>query len=113
MKDKRYSSDWMAIATNKKQAVGWVCERCGVQCLRPGEGRNLSWDIHEKKRRELQVHHCDHNPANNAPENLMAVCSICHLDYHRGGRGSITPGQLEMALDLPNHRKGRPEFKIP
>jgi hypothetical protein len=38
----RYSPDWTAIARNKKQSVNWVCERCGVQCLKPGEGKGLS-----------------------------------------------------------------------
>lgn len=29
----------------------------------------------------LTVAHLDHNPANNAPENLRALCQRCHLRY--------------------------------
>ncbi|MBD2651915.1 hypothetical protein H6G45_00110 [Synechocystis sp. FACHB-383] len=42
MKDNRYPPDWKAIALNKKQSVNWVCERFGVQCLKPGKGKGLS-----------------------------------------------------------------------
>lgn len=92
MKDDRYSPDWTAIATTKKQSVNWVCQRCGVQCLRPGEGKGLPRS--ERYRLRMSVHHCDYDPGNNAPENLRALCSTCHLHYHRRQRGNVTPGQL-------------------
>ena len=98
--DDRYSPDWPQLAIAKKLTVNWRCERCGRQCLKPEERQRFPGDVREKKRWELQVHHCDHNPANNAPENLRAVCSSCHLDYHRGGRGNIVPGQLQLPLGL-------------
>lgn len=31
---------------------------------------------------KLQVHHIDHNKANNAPENLMTLCVSCHTKWH-------------------------------
>lgn len=30
----------------------------------------------------LQIHHIDQNPANNFPQNLMTLCSSCHLKWH-------------------------------
>ena len=30
------------------------------------------------------VHHCDSNPLNNAPLNLVVVCPTCHLLLSRG-----------------------------
>lgn len=31
----------------------------------------------------LTISHRDHNPANNDPENLRALCQRCHLRYDR------------------------------
>ena len=73
MKDDRYSPDWPELARQKKQSVNWCCERCGVQCLKPGEGKGLSNS--ERHRLRMSVHHCDYNPGNNAPENLLALCA--------------------------------------
>jgi hypothetical protein len=40
-----------------------ACERCGTA-------------------RNRAVHHIDHNPANNAPGNLMTLCGSCHTRWH-------------------------------
>ncbi|AGF53454.1 ssl5027 (plasmid) [Synechocystis sp. PCC 6803] len=94
MKNNRYSPDWPQLALQKKQSVNWVCERCGVQCLKPGEGKGLSTG--DRYRLRMAVHHCDYDPSNNYPSNLMALCSPCHLYYHRRQRGNVTPGQLTL-----------------
>jgi hypothetical protein len=100
MKDDRYSPDWKNIAATKKQSVGWVCERCGVQCLKPGEGKGLLKE--ERYRLRMAVHHCDYDLSNNFTSNLMALCSPCHLYYHlyyhRRQQGNVTPGQLSLEL---------------
>ncbi len=31
----------------------------------------------------LTVAHLDRNPGNNAPDNLKALCVVCHLNYDR------------------------------
>ena len=93
-----YPPDWPAIALDKKQSVNWVCQGCGLQCLKPGDHRELP--ISERKRLELSVHHQDYNPANNSPSNLIALCSACHLKKHLRRRGNITPGQLTLTLNL-------------
>jgi hypothetical protein len=31
----------------------------------------------------LTISHLDHNPQNNAPENLRALCQACHLSHDR------------------------------
>jgi hypothetical protein len=36
------------------------------------------------------------HPENSDPENLVAVCSACHLAYHAGGRSNVSPGQLSL-----------------
>ena len=74
MEKHRYPSDWKRIATDKKESTGWVCEVCGKQCRKPGE----PFDTHK---RTLTVAHIDHTPENCAPENLCAMCTVCHLRY--------------------------------
>ncbi|MBE9196095.1 HNH endonuclease, partial [Synechocystis sp. LEGE 06083] len=81
MKNDRYPQDWKNIAAVKKQSVNWICERCGVQCLEPGEGKGLLKE--ERYRLRMAVHHSDYDPANNSPSDLMALCLPVHLYYHR------------------------------
>jgi len=54
----------------------------------------------------LTVAHLDHDPGNNAPENLRAMCQRCHLTYDAAlharhaaetrRRKAIEAGQLEL-----------------
>jgi len=30
----------------------------------------------------ISIHHLDSNPANNSPDNLMTLCSSCHMKWH-------------------------------
>ena len=74
MDRKRYPPDWDQIAFKVKESAGWMCEMCGKQCRRPGE----PFDTHK---RTLTVAHLNHEPEDCRPENLMAMCSACHLRY--------------------------------
>jgi hypothetical protein len=74
MKRELYPDDWEEIATRIKDAADWKCQECGVQCYRPGE-RN------DNRRFTLTVAHLNHEPADCRPENLKALCSVCHLQY--------------------------------
>ena len=69
---RRYPADWPEIARRVKEAAGWRCQACGMQCRRPGE----PFDTHK---RTLTVHHINHEPMDLRPENLIALCSGCHL----------------------------------
>ena len=94
-----YPENWNEIATHIKQVAGYCCQRCGMQCLPPGRGyRHLSRRIRSKY--TAQVHHRDRQPANNNPDNLVALCTGCHLYYHQGQKGNITPGQLSLHLEI-------------
>jgi hypothetical protein len=40
------------------------------------------------------VHHHNRMPEDNRPENLIALCTTCHLSYHNRQQSNIPPGQL-------------------
>lgn len=48
----------------------------------------------------LQVHHWNRQRKDNREENLVALCSACHLSYHYLGHSNVTPGQLELEICL-------------
>ncbi len=91
---QNYSPDWPVIALAKKQAANWTCQECGRVCL---QGKS-KLSISERKRLEMAVHHWDGDPLNNSPDNLIALCTSCHLRKHQRRRGNITPGQLKLPL---------------
>lgn len=69
-----YPEDWERIALSVKEKADWKCQQCGKQCRRPGE----PFDTH---RRTLTVAHMNHIPQDVRPENLKAMCAVCHLRY--------------------------------
>ena len=74
MEIERYPSDWKRIAFAVKENAGWVCQKCGKQCRKPGE----PFDTHKNT---LTVAHLNHTPEDIRPENLCAMCAPCHLRY--------------------------------
>jgi len=84
MDRSKYPADWDAIARKVKERAGWRCERCGTP-----HGTDLG-------RRILTVHHKDHNPANCATENLIALCDACHLREERKWRRSAKGRQQQL-----------------
>ena len=87
-----YPDDWERIALSVKEKAGWKCQQCGKQCRRPGE----PFDTH---RRTLTVAHMNHIPQDVRPENLKALCAVCHLKYdarhHAETRRNKTKGSEE------------------
>jgi len=63
----KYPPNWEEIAGQIKRAAGWHCQKCG----RLHDPTVPAWT--------LTVHHLDHDPANSAPSNLVALCAACHL----------------------------------
>lgn len=87
MRKEDYPDDWDAIAGAIKDAASWICRHCGLQCQRPSE----PFDTH---RRTMSVHHIGvpkpdgspgdpHDKMDVRPENLIALCSRCHLRADR------------------------------
>lgn len=93
----RYPKNWVSIALSVKNLADWKCQKCGLQCLKPNDNRS-KLSLRERAIKTLTVHHFDRMPENNSPENLIAVCSSCHLSYHQRGLGHASPGQLSLEL---------------
>lgn len=74
MRRELYPENWDRIATEIKESTDWTCQVCGKQCHRPGERVLNTQDV-------LTVAHINHVESDCRPENLVAACSVCHLQY--------------------------------
>ena len=91
----RYPKNWPEIALKIKNKCGWKCSKCGLQCLKPSDDvSKLSKS--ERMKKTLVVHHSNYKPEDNREENLIPLCSSCHLNFHKGKRGNISIGQLDL-----------------
>ena len=96
-KPKRYPKNWREIALSVKESALWRCAKCNQQCLRPGKKSGLTKS--ERCSLTLTVHHRNRIPEDNRPENLIALCTACHLSYHNRGQSNVSPGQLSLFPD--------------
>ena len=95
----RYPDNWQEIAFKLKQEANWQCAKCGLQCLKPNEKiKGLSKS--ERRKRTLNVHHRNYQPEDNRPENLICLCTACHLSFHTRKRGNISIGQLSLDFSV-------------
>jgi hypothetical protein len=92
---QRYPENWNKIALSIKEQAGWRCRKCKMQCIRPGENTS-GLSKSERMAKTLTVHHANYTPEDNRAENLIALCSACHLGYHTRKKSNITPGQLSL-----------------
>src|SRR5579885_1564289 len=104
MDRSRYPANWNDIALSVKQAANWTCQGCGRPCRKPDENlfdfvkriqgcnyAELDWVNQtaiatigaHPQRYTLTTAHLDQDPGNNAPDNLKALCSVCHLRHDR------------------------------
>jgi len=101
----RYPDDWEAIALRIKHEANWCCQQCQRPCRQPSESladflkRVKQWrqqrdssgvasptprpaKFEEAPRRYLlTVAHLDQQPSNQDPDNLKALCTVCHLQF--------------------------------
>lgn len=101
-----YPDNWDEIATAIKTAANWHCQNCGKPCCPSGTNfwdftaqlAGTQWDEILPDEEELilmepwevrslrasftlTVAHLNHRPEDCRPENLRALCSVCHLQY--------------------------------
>lgn len=74
--DTRYHQEWETLSRYIRKLFNHHCAKCGQDCNIPNGSK------HEV----LQVHHIDENPGNNAIENLIPLCSRCHLQIEKEAR---------------------------
>lgn len=90
------------IALSAKEAAHWRCQHCQRLCLRPGE-KPSTLTRSEWTHTTLSVHHSNFTPEDNTTENLIALCTPCHLAVHgRTKRSNVSPGQLSLWDIAPN-----------
>ena len=73
--DERYHPEWPSISRYIRELFNQHCACCGKQCIPNNRPHDL-----------LQVHHIDENPQNNAFENLIPLCAVCHLRIEKEAR---------------------------
>jgi hypothetical protein len=131
-----YPENWDEIALSIKRAANWTCEWCGKPCRPPGISQKETeqwllenhpqWLSHlydvvdddefgevtitKPQRFTLTTAHLNHQPSDCSPENLKALCSVCHLNLDRDDWNRTRKvrelkererhGQLTLDLDL-------------
>jgi hypothetical protein len=121
-----YPKNWEAIAREIKESANWTCQDCGRPCRRPGESeealvlrlyddphwRESLYDFVQGKgigpvavpkigRFTLTVAHLNHRPEDCRPENLRALCTVCHC------RMDIKPGAMAAKRAIALERQGQ------
>lgn len=116
MARKRYSN-------GELECWNWYNRRvyCSMECLkadyREKPKYGTSWSSTHKYARQKKangcceicgkvgktdVHHIDHNPQNNSPENLQRLCRSCHNLAHKRRKVCLICGKPEKGLNLCN-----------
>lgn len=92
-----YPSNWKEIRAQILERAHNHCEFCGVS-------NGLS--VYNGKRWYsivLTIAHLDHDPTNNDPSNLRALCQACHLKYdtqHHVETRAQTKAKQDQSLQL-------------
>jgi len=109
---KLYPKNWKEIRRQILKRADNKCEFCGVENYAvgfrndKGEFINVckcAWhsgmaDLSKIVRIILTIAHLDHNPTNNNPDNLRALCQKCHNNYDKQHRAETRRKTKEMRL---------------
>lgn len=94
---------------SKHDATLWrSCVRGGARVPKIFSLRGRQWELARRIRVKIGIAHLDGNPANNADDNLKALCDWCHLRHdapqHRETRATrkdaARPMQWEGSISL-------------
>lgn len=93
---RRYPTNWVEIALERKNAAQWRCKHCRATFPHPDQiTQKLTRS--ERSKIALACHHANFTPEDNRPENLIVLCNPCHLALHaRCKRSNVSPGQLSL-----------------
>lgn len=88
-----YGPAWRQISLSRRSRAGWRCEWCDAEHGQPNPVTG--------SKVVLTVAHLDHDPTNNAEDNLAALCQRCHLaydaDHHRRNAAATRRRQMQTA----------------
>lgn len=93
-----YPAEWKTIREMILERAHHHCEFCGVAnglCVYNGK----RWYPVV-----LTIAHLDHDPTNNDPSNLRALCQRCHLKYdaeHHAETRAKTRAAKDKSLEIP------------
>lgn len=105
-----YPRDWKQISRSIRERSSGRCEcpgDCGRGPMHLCEGehntgrcieRNGKDAVYQRGTIVLTVAHLDHDPGNNDPSNLRAMCQACHLSYDRA-RHALTRAETRDLRD--------------
>ena len=109
----RYPANWQAIRASILERAGHKCEFCGVPNHWYRNNRTDEWTDSPMQAETwetvdgdpvayivLTTAHLDHQPENNDPGNLRALCQRCHNRHDAGHRLRNRMGR-SATMDLP------------
>ena len=96
-----YSRDWGRRSREVREAAGWTCARCGVNCA--------------SHRKLLHAHHKNGLLADCGEDNLQALCVVCHsrqplhhrLQVKKEDRETVLSLRREQGVDFADDDRGR------
>lgn len=86
-----YMKNWDDISRGYRSGRGWKCEMCGV-------------DLSDHQE-YIHTHHINGNKQDTRPENLIALCYVCHSEQPH--HGHMERNELAQALILERREKMR------
>lgn len=97
---------------DRKCMADWMYGR--IRVMNPQNSRRQSarmrgpeCEICGKRKRTMHVHHLDHDPCNNDPNNLQTLCVSCHVRSHSPNYvGSTRQRTRCLHCDKPSYRRG-------
>ena len=85
--DHRYHPEWETVSRYVRELFDFYCARCDKDCRNSKNADSV-----------LQVHHIDENPGNNELENLIPLCSSCHLKIEKEARLHAPYNAIQLEL---------------
>lgn len=101
MRAQMYPVGWKLLAYEIKDANGWICHECGVQCRRPG-------DAYDHTQPELTVSHY-FNDYRSAEIFVAPMCAGCHLTHDKPFHWMIR----RRNEDKRRRAAGQKQFELP
>ena len=81
-----YAKDWSEHSKRVREKAGYQCEDCGVNMI--------------NHKRLLHTHHRSGVKSSTDPNDLVALCAICHAEQPQHGHMRVSKNDRKLILDL-------------